>query len=376
MTHRFSIKGAIRIATINLGLLLAGLVALDLVFGDWLRDENMGAVRVLKNVELEFDVSGLYPGHETALYRRDKWGLRGDYGDPGAIDIMTIGGSTTDLRMLGEGYTWQDYLRDALKKKGAVAAIANAGVDGQTTIGHIESFRHWYPKIPGLQARFVLAYVGLNDVHTEFHAWSDDVMDESLKDRVRQAYRNNSVYYRNYRLIKGWWKAKKARLIHHRLDMDALPWARAPMHSDHAEKMADRVEGYRKRLKVLVRQIRDFGARPILVTQPRGDVRVRDGAMEGLVDGVSEIDRIYPRTNGLDRRIIQDMFNRATLEVCAQAPDAVCLDLAGELAFEKGDFYDQVHYAPKGAKRIGDYLAGKLAPYLRPSTISPSAPQT
>lgn len=38
----------------------------------------------------------------------------------------------------------------------------------------------------------------------------------------------------------------------------------------------------------------------------------------------------------------------------------VCLDLATELHFADGDFYDFEHNTPQGAEKIGHWLAGKL----------------
>ena len=46
---------------------------------------------------------------------------------------------------------------------------------------------------------------------------------------------------------------------------------------------------------------------------------------------------------------------------CAGEGLATCLDLAAELRFEPGDFYDYEHNTPQGARKIGQWLAGKLA---------------
>lgn len=355
-----------KVIAVNVGLLVVLLVAVDLALGDWLGERNMGPVRVLRDVAMEFDVEGLYPGSGVSVYRRDHWGLRGAYDDLSRIDILTIGGSTTDLRLLGEGDTWQDRMGEAFHRDGLSVSVVNAGVDGQTTIGHIADFEHWFPKVPGLRARYVLAYVGLNDVHVEFHAWSDKMVPKGWSGDLRQAYRNNSIYYRAYRDLKGMFRARRARLIHHRLDLSTLPWSDTPMHTDHEARMAERLQAYETRLERLVELIHGFGARPILVTQPRGDVRRENGRLLGVIDGQSEIASIFTETNGIDRHIIQALFNRVTLEVCRRTADAVCVDLAGELEFEPGDFYDQVHYTPQGARRIGEYLAGRLRPYVAP----------
>ncbi|HSV28076.1 MAG TPA: hypothetical protein VLL76_00920, partial [Candidatus Omnitrophota bacterium] len=52
-------------------------------------------------------------------------------------------------------------------------------------------------------------------------------------------------------------------------------------------------------------------------------------------------------------------FNAATLELCRE-DNLTCLDLASELDFADGDFYDVVHNTPQGAEKVGRWLAGKL----------------
>ncbi|MDP7650174.1 MAG: hypothetical protein QGF38_00525 [Rhodospirillales bacterium] len=44
---------------------------------------------------------------------------------------------------------------------------------------------------------------------------------------------------------------------------------------------------------------------------------------------------------------------------------AICLDLSAELDFKDGDFFDDVHTAPKGSEKIGTYVAEKMVPYLK-----------
>ena len=52
-------------------------------------------------------------------------------------------------------------------------------------------------------------------------------------------------------------------------------------------------------------------------------------------------------------------FNQAPMEVC-QELRALCLDLAGDVEFGEGDFYDRVHNTPQGAQKIADYLFSRL----------------
>ncbi|MBT3358181.1 MAG: hypothetical protein HN403_00965 [Rhodospirillales bacterium] len=52
-------------------------------------------------------------------------------------------------------------------------------------------------------------------------------------------------------------------------------------------------------------------------------------------------------------------FNLVTLDVC-QNEGAIFIDLARELEFDDGDFFDAVQNTPPGTRKIGDFLYEKL----------------
>ena len=51
-----------------------------------------------------------YKNDKKTLYSRDKYGFRGRYKDLDKIDILTVGGSTTDERFLKLKDTWSEKL--------------------------------------------------------------------------------------------------------------------------------------------------------------------------------------------------------------------------------------------------------------------------
>ena len=346
-----------RIGLINGLLLLFFLVVLDLVFGNWFRESNLGPVEVLRDVEFTIDVSDLYAHDGPIAYRRDEFGLRGTYDDLSKIDILTIGSSTTDQKFLDEGETWQDFLREEFARRGHALSVVNAGIAGRTAKGQIANFEHWFPRIDGLKSRFVLAQLGGTDMFEERHARDDTLVQQSLSRRVRQIYQNNSIYYHVYKTIKGTFRAWDADMFPRRVDFEKATWTAEPVNSGHAGKFADRLQIYEQRLRRLVALIREFGAVPIFITHARGDIRILDGKVLGMVDEAETLRHVYARENGIDRYIVQNLFNDSTLAVCREAA-AICIDLAGDLQadFEPGDFYDRAHYTPEGAARMAAYL--------------------
>ena len=154
---------------VNIGVLLFLLVPVELIFGTWVRPMSLSDLKrfsIPVGTTFEFDTSALYTGgpRNPIEYTRDEWGLRGTHGLPKNVDVLTVGGSTTEQRYLDDLATWQEVARRELQQQGRPLVLANAGVDGQSTIGHAFDFTYWFPLVPDLQPRVILFYVGANDV--------------------------------------------------------------------------------------------------------------------------------------------------------------------------------------------------------------------
>ncbi|MEE8352418.1 MAG: hypothetical protein V3R37_09555, partial [Rhodospirillales bacterium] len=120
-------KPWIRVVAVNLGLLMAFAVVIELIFGSIFFGENYGILVVDRNVSRRFDAMVRYGGGMTE-YRRDEHGLRGKYPDPSKIDILTIGGSTTNEILIDEGKTWSDRLAAEFANANRPMVVVNAGV--------------------------------------------------------------------------------------------------------------------------------------------------------------------------------------------------------------------------------------------------------
>ena len=346
-----------RIAGWNIGILLAGLIALELIFGNWLFGQKLGLLLVPRNVDIEHVLDHV-PGKPTARYTRDAFGLRGAYGAPSDIDVLVVGGSTTNELLVGDGDTFVDVLRRQLAAAGVSKVVVNAGVDGHSTVGHLRAFDVWFPRIPGLAPDWVVFYVGINDVAVAAQALYDDTITETrgpLK-RFSRRFKNDSVLYQLFRILRGAVQARDVRLVHG-ADVAARDFPVALTAADRiaASAAAEKPDGlpqYRDRLRALVAAVEAWGAKPVFVTQRRGDVRIDGTTLRGATRAA------------ISAQIELDHVNAVTLSVCA-ATAARCIDLGREIRFRNGDFYDPVHTTPQGARRVGTYLAEKLAPVFR-----------
>jgi hypothetical protein len=341
------LRRALKVVAVNLLVLLGVAVVLELMFGTWFSSDPLEVLNIQRNQTIRVDAAPLYAGGHRFKYQRNRWGFRGSNVDPAKIDIVTIGGSTTNQIYLPQDQTWQAVMERRLAALGHPATIANAGVDGQSSAGMLFDVQQWLTNVPGLKPKIVLGYVGVNDTAVSFLAIDHLAYSGKLK-----WLRDHSALWRFGRVVDGLIRARAARLTHDRVDFDHAAWTDRPNFPDnHAARSQASTEAYAQRLNALADAIEQLGARPVFVTQWRGDVRVRDGKLEGLAADHG--------LNALDEARLLAAFNKTLLDVCARRHIA-CFDLASDVTFANGDFYDLLHNTPQGAEKVGTYLADKL----------------
>ena len=355
-----------RVIAVNSGLVAAVLVAAELLFGTWLFGPSFGALNLPRDVVRRFDVSAIRPADGPVVYSRDRWGLRGRHDGPASIGILAVGGSTTNEIYVSDGETWTERLGQHLAGANIPLSVVNAGAEGQSTLGHIRNFDTWFKLIPDLKFRYLLAYIGVNDIALGPRG-ADPIQDafdrgespERLR-RLRRYAANHSALYRLWRTARGMREARVARLGHARIDRADASWIEAPAPAvpppPEGSDLAGRLEGYRARVAELIRRTRALGAEAIIVTQTRSNWRRAGGQLLFLARADGQPDMAdYVETA---------LFNRAAMAACRDA-NAICLDLGAEIEFRPGDFYDHVHTTPAGSGRIAEYLFARLKDRVR-----------
>lgn len=359
-------KRALRLLTINAGLVLLVMVAAELIFGNWFFGPDYSVLNVPRNEKRYFDVSEFIEPGKVITYTRDQHGLRGDYGgDPANIDVLVMGGSTTNERFLDDKETWVSRLQLRFRKSGRSLSIVNAAIDGQSTVGHIAAVHLWFSNIPGLKPNYILALVGVNDVVVGGTNQRYDLMKSpEFSRQARQYVMNHSVLYNQFRRIRGMFVAHRTRLMHGANAYKNGKWIPVLDWTDRAKLAQDlkvKLAGYRTRLTVLALRIRGLGAEPIFITQRRGDYRFEDGRLKVLVP----IDQPPTQVAPSDRGMLQmTLFNEVTLSVCRERK-MTCVDLDGDIEFGPDDFYDGVHTMPSGSAKIANFLFENLNTVLK-----------
>jgi lysophospholipase L1-like esterase len=349
------LRRAAKIAGINLLLIVLLLIPVELWFGYWL--DGPGAVSMLdaNPGRIEVRSSPLYPPGTTITNSRNRYGFRGGPADPARIDVLALGGSTTAERYIDDKDMWTAQLETGLRQSDCPTTIANAGVDGYSTVGDIASFNGWFDRVPGLKPRFMLVYVGINDaaVNPKAAWYEKSVRYKSQWRQIEHYVASRSALHRLHVALRGWWQARENQLIHDELPITAgTQWEPASLPADFTATAAPKVESYRRRLSRLTALIRDFGARPVYITQRRMDGRLVDGHWQQIAG-----------SDGARHTAAVDAINQATLGFCHDTGET-CVDLAGRIDFSSSEFADAIHTNPAGSAHIGRFLARELAPVL------------
>lgn len=355
MTTMTSIKKLVFLAIIwtiaILVLLAATEVFLRLTDDGWIRTIRLNVIRDRSYHE---DVSPLYDTDEpNIVYRRNKYGLRDDCASPSAIDVLTIGGSTTDQRYVAQKYTYQAVMqRELSKAAGRPVCVSNAGIDGQSTYGHLMAFDRWFPLIPGLKPRVIVLYVGIND--SEFTRPGPSPYDDKATPDLRGKIK------RLYVVQLGLWAREVARSLvesgpvkgHVKTSKDPSLYSEYRLADDTPARAEQHAAAFRQRFRELLRRARSTGAEVVCVTQPTRVVRRVGGVLKAIPYDKGPDDHSEPYSY-LDWNYTLERVSRVMGEECGSART---LDLH-DAPFADADFYDYFHNTPSGSAKVGERMA-------------------
>jgi hypothetical protein len=340
--------------------LILVIIVLELIFGSWLGEDEWSKTRtinIIRDIQIKYNVENIYSKDlNTIIYTRDKNGLRGSCKDPKEIDVLTIGGSTTDQKYISDGKTYQDSLQILLSEKyRKQICVSNAGVDGHSTFGHLESFKIWFPLIKGLKPKYFLFYIGINDAgfRTAPNA-GFDIVKRDGESTILFALRQKSAIYnslRSFRNVLNGIFDKRAYAGHFKSKPSKTDYTAAIKTNFIEAQIAKNTESFEKRFVELILQARSYGAKPICVSQPHLLTKNVNGASKGAEAVFEYLGVTY---NGLDFEHSISALNKSMMRLCLEN-DGYFIDVASK-NFEDEDFYDLVHMNQLGAKRLGNYM--------------------
>lgn len=355
-----------KVVAVNLLLVFFVLVTVELIFGSWFSDTHpLYLFTKPRNVAMvQENPFGSEP--KQIHYTRDHNGFRGLEGPVSDIDIITVGGSTTDQRYLDDRSTYQAVLRDLFRKEGRNLSIANAGIDGQSTIGHIHNFSSWFNKVSNLRTKYILYYIGINDM---LRLEAAEIYDKVQSDNIRldwQLYiRDKSIFYQVYLIVK---QIYTPNPYAHGAPSDHIVDPSTAVEKGNIAKYETEdillsLKALRERVAELNRLTRGMGAKSIFVTQRSARWNKSNGKILGIPTYRRSEGNEFSRlgdVNGVDIYHLERLVADAIMTEC-NAVGAICVDLLNEIEFDlPGDFYDPYHTTTAGSKAIGEVLFRKL----------------
>jgi lysophospholipase L1-like esterase len=337
--------------------MLTGLFLIEIFGGGWLKPSNqLNYLSVIRGRKFVYETDLYSDSLIEIQYTRDDYGLRGkrSFNKPEAIDILTIGGSTTDQRYITDGETWQDIIEKRYKEDGREMKIANAGIDGHTTIGHCKNFEIWFPLIPKLRPKYIIFYIGINDVLAIGGVPKNDKVSHIEKGySIKDLLKANSILASLCLKLKGIYLSNKNNIYHKKISFAELQYTEKAIESgDLYELFDNNISQFDSRLSKLVDYTLSMGAVPIFVSQPSMIFKIQSN---GNVSGVSKINYMSDLPyNGVDYYNLLSKLNQSIKKICSN--QYTYIDLTNSPIWEEDDFYDLFHNSPKGINKVGKMI--------------------
>ena len=335
------------------------IVLIELVFGGWLSNDpwkKAEALNIIRNRQITYATESIYgKSLPSVLYTRDRNGLRGECSKVSDIDILTIGGSTTDQRYVPDGMTFQDVLQRRLSAKlGEPVCISNAGVDGHSTFGHQASFDDWFPLIRDLKPKYIVFYIGINDAgFVDKPIGGFDTRRIEGEKLFWGEIREKSSIYRLLRIFRNMARSSSsgAYAQHGETPAAEKDYVAQSTTAGVEILIKKNTDGFRLRFDKLLAETKNYGAIPICVSQPNLFTSVVNGTSKGTSNVFEYKGTTY---NGLDFDSSLRALNDVMRSSC-KTVGGFFIDINSR-QFKTSNFYDNVHMGPSGAERLGTIL--------------------
>ena len=359
----------IRVAWINAVFIVILITLVELIFGGWFVYSNKsycGYLLCSSNLEYQ-SKSGL-----KTQYTKDKFGLRNRDKAKSNIDILIVGGSTSDQRYVNNNKTWDHLLQEMFKRDGINIDIVNAGIDGQSSVGHIWNFKEWFPSIPNFNPKYVLFYIGINDIPPTVNQLSFD--NVAQVNNWRYYVKTNSVLYKIYYKIK-YASNKVLNNVALNANLTHDPSRFINLHySDRFDYKKNNWEHYKEHLVEnklytnlysLVSLTRELGAEPVFVTQKTARWVLKDDVIFGATNNniVENTNYYYKGSEfimsnsdfGYAEKIVSDSI----MKFC-NSNKLYCINGFNKFEFNLDNTYDLLHTNEEGSKEIAKKLYAEI----------------
>lgn len=357
--------------------------------------------------------------------KRNSLGFRGKEPNksiPELFSIITMGGSTTECVVLSDGSTWPDILEQKLSLNISDLWVGNAGVDGQSSFGHIPYLEESVaPKKP----KVILFLIGANEQNQYY-------LDEHTSERTVDFGVDEKTNYdikpvHHPRVKKGYYISLFFRWVNRHRDSSSIFLTLAELRRRHLaqfipnsyktvdfEKLKQRPDlllehytfnnqevqlsgeveidlrklpqksrdisrvlnelraqvDYKKKVRSNLQRLIDLSranqALPVFITQPAlfgngkdPETGVNLATMELQSGNVGWGHGL----SGLEMWTMLEAYNNIVREVAKQNKVKL-IDLAKQMPKNSLYYYDFIHYSKPGAQVVSEIIYKELCPYL------------
>ena len=329
----------IKIFLVNITIFLLLIIILELIYGNKIYPNKLNCGYLLCSNNHSYK-NNLYEGKNFINYKKDKYGFRGLRKNISQIDILTIGGSTTDERYLETEDTWSEQLERKINNTYPKfdIDIVNAGIDGQSTYGHIWNFKNWFPKIKKFKTKYVFFYIGIN----EYFSNEKLVYDQGTKylnyfQKIKLWVKeNNGIIFKSYDLVYRKYFLKDILNVGHQIREKKYIIVEKEFFISQAN-----TKDLELRLDKLKELTININAIPVFITQKTLRHKIIN-------------DKIYS-INKINYFSKEKKISKIILNYCKKNK-IFCIDLFNKIEFGEDSLYDLVHATPEGANRIANII--------------------
>ena len=343
---------SLKIITINLFIFLILIFFIELFFGYWFDKNNLGPYVREHRLRKTNYITTFENKEYRFTYKRNYYGIRGDDFPTDKIEIIMVGGSTTDERYKPIEFTIAELVSAELKKKNIDIRIFNLGIEGQSTNGHIVNIDYWFSKIPKFKPKFIIYYIGINDAYIEDenynHLNDGNIFNTNIKTALYDNFKSRSIIYDLLRKTK--YKFIKPKLTFtYDFDrsindpkfkniefLDYEQFVKNSSITSLITKNKKLVDQYIARIQNLYDKTIEFGSTPIFINQ------------------------LNAQGYGNE---FQATLSTTLINYCIQK-NYFCIDVAKKLKGKNDFWWDGVHTTPKGSLAIAEIIAPELKKIL------------
>jgi GDSL-like Lipase/Acylhydrolase family len=276
------------------------------------------------------------------------------------LTVITIGGSTTECHFLSDSLTWPYLLGLRLADSVRGCWLNNAGLDGQSTYGHIVMLND---HVKELHPSVVVFLTGINDMENRGPTFHDKLYERgAYPDFSHWLFNNSEVLNLGLNLYRGMTARRFNNTTNGMMVLDSVRRLVLPDSVVRARVGAQGsyLEGYRTRLNALADTCLAWHIVPVFVTQPDQFGYGRD-PLTGADLAAFPVD---PSVNGALLWEMLERYNDVVRRMCADR-GLPMIDLARLMPKNSLYFYDMSHFTPAGAGEVAGLLAPPMIRILR-----------